>query len=177
MFIAFKEKLDQWPNQATRAWIGAHHLEVVKETCIQVKKIVSCQKQYQILDQVEMLMCFGRSCCCEADGPVPLPSDDALKPRKDGPTILCQPRESVRDKISKYTAQRLTVFFGDVEAAMSVIDTGLLGDNGLFRCHPEIRSLLQQCSVILQDHRDILCGVMSGKSFGGTMSLDEAFVA
>ena len=161
--------------------LGSSHLEVVKEACINVKALVACGYQLQLLNQVETLMCYGR-CVCEHNGQDPPQLSveqfnaqwQRRLPEHFEAKMQCgRLAKSVREKIADFTATRKQFLLGDLEAAISVIESGLDEDIGLFSCHSNLFWLLTQCLAILKDHRDILRGVLGHDSLNSPMSLKD----
>ena len=42
-----------------RLYVGSHHMEVIKESCIQLAPLVTCKYQLRVLKQVQVLTSFA----------------------------------------------------------------------------------------------------------------------
>ena len=163
MTETFTAKLDT-VKKDHRLYVGSQHMEVIKESCIQLAPLVTCQYQLRVLKQVQVLTCFAR-CYLEHEGDdrpqlhVEMLNVDA----SNGDVNLCSRiSQSFRQTISNFTVGRKQAFLEDLKASASILKSGLKEDVcGVFNSHANFAWLFTQCLAIFEDHRYMLEGILA----------------
>ena len=147
-----------------RLYVGSHHMEVIKESCIQLAPLVTCKYQLRVLKQVQVLTSFAR-CYLEHEGEdrpqlhVEMLNVDS----SNGGVDLCSRiSQSFSQNILNFTVGRKQALLEDLNASVSIIDSGLKDDaRGAFSSHGNFAWLFSQCLAILENHRDMLKGILA----------------
>lgn len=127
---SFKDILSHIPAKQCQ-YYGSHHFELIKETCLQLKKISTCLSQQHALEKVMRLMIFARAfseCRC-ASIHFTMPNEQYLD--VDAESLCgCELSESLPGRIEEWTAERTRVFFEELKVTCHLLDDGL--GEGLF---------------------------------------------
>lgn len=143
-------------------------MEVIKESCVQLGGLVTCEYHLRVLKQVQVLTYFARS-YLEHDGEDPpqlqqeMMNVPPLGPSDGGRVNLCSRiSHSFRERISNFPSGRKQALLEDLNASVSTIKSGLKVDDacGVFSSHTYCSWLFSQCLVIFEDHRDLLTGIL-----------------
>lgn len=145
-----------------RQYFGSHHFELIKETCLQLKKLCTCLLQQNVLEKVMRLMVFARAFGEHGPESTPFATPrekylDVAGGHDSDSACGCLNHESLPARIQEWTAERTRLFMEELELTCHLLEEGM--DEGLFSCHLEMHLLFRQCKAVATDYYLMLCGL------------------